>query len=75
MKPEDFDKLDEHEKQVLIFDAKKIAELTDYFSKYELYQIHDFFIETKTSKARLHKRAIKSYSLKDLPLIYGGVCN
>lgn len=72
MTVEDFEKLSEQDKKVQLFEARKVTERQDSFSKFELFYIDNFFVESKTSKLQLFKRTIKCYSLKDLPLAYAG---
>jgi len=69
---EEFNNLNKQEKTTLIFDAVKVAERSDAFSKFELFSISSFFVETKTSKLYLHKRVVTTYNLQDLPFIYTG---
>lgn len=71
MTAEEFNNLDEQEKRIQLFEAKKICEHSDGFLKYELFYINDFFVETKTSLNRLFKRTITVYELEQLPLLYG----
>lgn len=72
MSTEDFENLSEQEKKIQLFEARKVTERYDPFSKYELFYIDNFFVESKTSKLQLFKRTIKCYSLTDLPLMYAG---
>lgn len=69
---EHFKELSEQEQKVQLFEARKITERLDEYSKYELFYIDDFFIETKTSQLQMFKRTLTCYTLKDLPLIYAG---
>ncbi|MDB5248152.1 MAG: hypothetical protein JWQ40_2546 [Segetibacter sp.] len=69
---ETFNKLDEHQKVQLIFDANKISEKSDEEANYQLFQIENFYVETKTSWQGLFKRIISTYSLKTLPAEYAG---
>ncbi len=66
---EEFNNLDEESKQVIIFEADKISERKDDFTKYELFTIHDFFIEIKTSVSYDSKRVTTLYTLNNLPAI------
>jgi hypothetical protein len=69
---EDFKILEDHKKVQLIFDAPKITEKIDNESNYQLFQIGNFFVETKTSLEGKFKRSIKTYTLKELPVDYAG---
>ncbi|MCW3115717.1 MAG: hypothetical protein JWR18_4113 [Segetibacter sp.] len=69
---DDFKILEEHQKVQLIFDANKITEKIDNESNYQLFQIDNFFVETKTSLEGKFKRSIKTYALKELPVDYVG---
>ena len=69
---ENFNKLNEKEKVVLIFEASKITEKLDDTIKYQLFKIDNFYIETKTSVLGKFKRTITTYTLKDLPAEYAG---
>lgn len=68
----EFTTLAEDQKVQLIFDANKITEKIDKESNYQLFQIDNFFVETKTSLEGKFKRSIKTYSLKELPVDYAG---
>jgi hypothetical protein len=73
MTVEQFNGLDEEQKKAVIFDAKKISERFDKKTiKYELFQIDNFFIETKTSLQHKFKRVIATFSGKEVPLLYDG---
>ena len=67
---EEFNKLDDQSKRILIFEAIKIAERNDDFTKFELINIYNFFVETRTSPEYLFKRTMATYTLKDLPPVY-----
>jgi hypothetical protein len=69
---EDFKTLNEHQKVQIIFDANKITEKIDNEANFQLFQIGNFFVETKTSLEGKFKRCIKTYTLKELPLDYAG---
>ncbi|MCW3107304.1 MAG: hypothetical protein JWQ09_1810 [Segetibacter sp.] len=69
---DDFKILDDHQKVQLIFDANKITEKIDNEANYQLFQIDNFFVETKTSLVGKFKRSIKTYTLKELPIDYAG---
>ena len=64
---EEFDHLEEEGKRVTIFDADKVSEKFLDSTKYELFAIHDFFIETKTSIRHNVNRIITLYTLNTLP--------
>ena len=68
----DFKLLEDHEKVQLIFDANKITEKIDNEANYQLFQIGNFYVETKTSLEGKFKRSIRTYTLKDLPVDYAG---
>lgn len=65
-----FDVLDEHQKVKLIFDANMISESNDDEIRYQLFQIENFYVETKTSLQNSFKRVISTYTLKNLPAEY-----
>lgn len=69
---DEFKLLEYHEKVRLIFDANKITEKIDNEANYQLFQIDNFYVETKTSLEGKFKRSIKTYSLKELPIDYAG---
>lgn len=69
---DDFKILDDHQKVQLIFDANKVTEKIDNEANYQLFQIDNFFVETKTSLEGKFKRSIKTYTLKELPIDYAG---
>jgi hypothetical protein len=72
MNVNEFKSLDDHRKVQMIFDANKITEKIDDEANYQLFQIENFFVETKTSLEGKFKRTIKTYTLKDLPIDYAG---
>ncbi len=72
MNVNDFKLLEDHQKVQLIFDANKITEKIDNEANYQLFQIGNFYVETKTSLEGKFKRSIKTYTLKDLPVDYAG---
>ena len=74
MTAEEFNNLSEEEKKIAIFEARKITERFDQRMKYELFQIDNFFVETKTSLQRQFKRVIATFSRKEVPLLYGDEC-
>ena len=65
-----FNALSFQEKAELIFDAKKITEKAGNEDNYQLFQINNFFIETRTSREGKFKRSFKSFTLKELPADY-----
>lgn len=75
MTVEHFNNLNEEEKKAAIFDAKKVSERFDQVMKYELFQIDNFFIETKTSLQYKFKRVIATFSSKEVPPAYEGKIN
>jgi hypothetical protein len=69
---DDFKMLEDHQKVQLIFDANKISEKIDDVANYQLFQIDNFFVESKTSLEGKFKRTIRTFSLKELPVEYAG---
>src|SRR3954468_15436882 len=69
---DDFKALEEEQKVQLIFDAYKITEKVDDEANYQLFQIDNFYVETKTSLEGKFKRSFKTYSLRELPVHYAG---
>jgi hypothetical protein len=72
MNVDDFRLLEDCQKVQMIFDAKKITEKIDQDSNYQLFQIENFYVETKICLEGKCKRSIKAYSLKELPVEYAG---
>ncbi|MCW3079854.1 hypothetical protein [Segetibacter sp.] len=71
MTVEQFNNLDEEQKKAAIFDAKKVSERFDRkVIKYELFQIDNFFVETKTSLQHKFKRVIATFTSKEVPIVY-----
>jgi hypothetical protein len=66
MTAEQFNDLSEEEKKIAIFEARKITERFDQRMKYELFQIDNFFVETKTSFQHHFKRVIATFSSKEV---------
>ena len=75
MRMEEFNNLDEERKRLIIFDADKVSEKLIDSIKYELFAIHDFFIETKTSISYDFKRTISTYTINNLPVRYASEIN
>ena len=75
MRMEEFNNLDEENKRLIIFDADKVSEKLVDSTKYELFAIHDFFIETKTSISYDFKRTISTYTINNLPVRYASESN
>lgn len=69
---EEFDTLDDDKKVKLIFDANKIAEKANDEANFQLFEIDNFFVESKTSLEGKFKRSFTTYSLKELPAEYVG---
>jgi hypothetical protein len=67
---EEFNSLDDDEKKGAIFDAKKVTERSGHQKKYELFQIDNFYVETKTSLLHKFKRVIKTFTLDKVPKVY-----
>jgi hypothetical protein len=70
MTPEEFNKLDEDSKNVLIFEAKKVAEREEGSTRFQLFKIDNFFIEAKISLQEFKRRCLTTYNSNDLPLNY-----
>jgi hypothetical protein len=68
----DFNKLDEDSKKVMIFEAKKVVEKQDGFTKFQLFKIDNFFVETKTTLKNFTKRCLTTYTVRELPSMYSG---
>ena len=75
MTVEEFNNLDEEQKKAAIFDAKKVTERFDPVMKYELFQIDNFFIETRISLQNKFRRVIATFSSKEVPNVYAGKVN
>jgi hypothetical protein len=75
MRMEEFNNLDEERKRLIIFDADKVSEKLIDSTKYELFAIQDFFIETKTSISYDFKRTISTYTINNLPVRYASEIN
>ena len=71
MNSEEFNNLDEETQRVILFEADKISEKHNEYTKFELFYIRDIFIETRTSMRNHFRRTITTYTLNTLPLIYG----
>ena len=69
---DDFKALEDQQKVQLIFDAYKITEKVDDEANYQLFQIDNLYVETKTSLEGKFKRSFKTYSLRELPVHYAG---
>ena len=67
---DDFKALEEQQKVQLIFDAYKVTEKVDDEANYQLFQIDNFYVETKTSLEGKFKRSFAFYTLKELPADY-----
>lgn len=72
MTPEEFNNLDDASKKVLLFDARKVVEKQDGFSRFQLFKIDNFFVEAKTSLKNFTRRCLTTYTVKDLPVMYAG---
>ncbi len=70
MNIESFNRLQDHQKVQLIFDADKISEKADGEANYQLFKIDNFFIEARTSLEGKFKRTFTYYTLKNLPAEY-----
>ncbi len=69
---EEFNALEYEQKVKLIFDADKIAEKVDNETNFQLFEIDNFFVETKISLEGKFKRSFITYALKELPVEYAG---
>ncbi|MGI8637081.1 MAG: hypothetical protein ACR2KZ_16940 [Segetibacter sp.] len=67
---DDFKMLEDHQKVQMVFDANKVSEKVDDVANYQLFQIDNFFVESKTSLEGKFKRSIRTFSLKELPVEY-----
>lgn len=67
---QEFNRLDDYEKNALIFNAEKLTERVDEISKYELFCIDNFFVETRTSLHYKFRRNIKTFTFGKLPFVY-----
>lgn len=67
---EEFEKLSDEEKRIQLFEAQKVAERYSGFSKYQLFLIDDFFVETKINSLHLFRRTMTCYTNKTLPAEY-----
>ena len=70
MTVEEFDTLDDSEKNILIFEAEKLGEKTDEISKYELFFIDGFYVETRTSIQHKFRRCINTFTAEKPPAAY-----
>ena len=68
----DFISMDDQQKVEAIFDAVKVSEKIDKEANYQLFQISNFYVETRTSLDGKFKRSFKTYTLRDLPVDYAG---
>jgi hypothetical protein len=75
MTEKEFNTLDEARKKVLLFESKKITERKIRFTKFELFNIDNFFIETRTSLLHKFKRKMKTYNPGTLPLTYASLAH
>ena len=62
-----FNSLDDQEKKVVLFEAKKVSEKFDEVYKCELFQIGDFFIESRTSRETKINRTLQTYTAESKP--------
>jgi hypothetical protein len=69
---ESFNRMNDHQKVQLIFEADKITERVDAEANYQLFKISNFFVEVKSSLEGKFKRSFTAYTLKDLPVSYVG---
>ncbi len=66
MTANEFEMLDENAKNIVLFEANKIAEKTEDAYKTELFQVDDFFIESKITLDSTSKRVLTT--LKTNPI-------
>lgn len=67
---ENFNRMDEHQKVQLIFEADKVTEKVDGEANYQLFKISNFFVEVKSSLEGKFKRSFTAYTLRELPSAY-----
>ncbi len=67
MTAQEFDMLDENEKKIVLFEANKISEKKEDVYKTELFQVDDFYIESKVSLYSKNKRLLTT--LNTIPRI------
>ena len=65
-----FNDLNDQEQKIALFEAKKITEKFDEKYKCELFQIGDFYIESKTCKHTKINRILITFETSELPLEY-----
>lgn len=68
----EFKYLDEESRDIIIFEAEKIAEMKNMFSKFELFSFLDFFIETEISLVNNIRKTTLTYTYNNLPDYYAG---
>ncbi len=64
----EFEMLDENQKKIVLFEANKIAEKIEATYKTELFQVDDFFIESKISLNPTLKRILTILKTKPLTI-------
>lgn len=72
MSIDSFNRMDEHQKVQLIFEADKVTEKVDGESNYQLFKVSNFFVEVRSSLEGKFKRSFTAYSLRNLPVSYAG---
>ena len=63
----EFETLNESEKKIALFEAKKVGEQLDDIYKIEIFQIDDFFIKSTTCRNLKTNRILKTFSLNQFP--------
>ena len=62
--------MEDHKKMSLLSKAKKIAEKMETCTKYELFQLENFYVEIRFCIQNQIKKIINTYLLKELPKEY-----
>ena len=65
-----FNNLNDEEKKIALFEATKISEKFEDLYKCELFQIGDFFIESRTDKHTKINRTLKTFPAAERPVDY-----
>jgi hypothetical protein len=66
----EFAEMDDQRKRIAIFESTKIAERYEGASKFELFQIDDFFVEVEVNILFRIRRSIRAFRFSELPGIY-----
>lgn len=70
MTAEQFNNLNDEDKKIALFEAKKITEVFEEPHKVELFQIGELFIESRTTPQTRAKRTIKTFSDGETPAYF-----